>query len=76
MAFFVVMNKQKWASLPKEVQTAIQKVNEEWIEKTAKAWDEIDKAGLELAKSKGIQLHPLVQAGRRTLGSGGPSHVC
>ncbi len=59
MAFFVVMNKQKWASLPKEVQTVIQKVNEEWIEKTAKAWDDIDKSGLEFAKSKGHQFIPL-----------------
>jgi TRAP-type transport system periplasmic protein len=59
MAFFVVMNKTKWATLPKEVQTVIQKVNEEWIEKTAKAWDDIDKAGLEFAKAKGSQFIPL-----------------
>jgi TRAP-type C4-dicarboxylate transport system substrate-binding protein len=59
MAFFVVMNKQKWNTLPKEVQGVIQKVNEEWIEKTGKAWDEIDKAGLEFAKSKGDQFIPL-----------------
>lgn len=59
LAFFVVMNKQKWNALPKDVQTIIQKVNEEWIEKTGKAWDEYDKAGLELAKSKGHQFIPL-----------------
>ena len=58
MAFFVVMNKQKWNAMPKDIQSVIQKVNEEWIEKTGKAWDEIDKAGLEFAKSKGHQLFP------------------
>ncbi len=59
MAFFVVMNKQKWNSLPKDIQAVIQKVNEEWIEKTGKAWDEIDKVGWEFAKSKGNQFIPL-----------------
>jgi TRAP-type transport system periplasmic protein len=59
LGFFVVMNKQKWASIPKETQAIIQKVNEEWIEKTGKAWDEFDKAGLEYTKSKGNQVIPL-----------------
>ena len=56
MAFFVVMNKQKWNALPKETQAVIEKVNEEWIEKTGKAWDEIDKGGIEFTKSKGNQI--------------------
>jgi len=43
--FFVVMNKEKWNALPPDIQKIIEKVNEEWIEKTGKAWDEIDKAG-------------------------------
>jgi TRAP-type transport system periplasmic protein len=59
LGFFVVMNKQKWASIPKETQAIIQKVNEEWIEKTGKAWDEFDKAGFEFTKSKGNQIIPL-----------------
>ena len=56
IAFAVIMNKQKWAALPKEVQATIQKVNEEWIEKTGKAWDEFDKAGTETTKAKGNQI--------------------
>jgi TRAP-type C4-dicarboxylate transport system substrate-binding protein len=56
MAFFVVMNKKKWDSLPKDVQAVIEKVNEEWIEKTGKAWDEIDKGGIEFTKAKGNQV--------------------
>jgi TRAP-type transport system periplasmic protein len=56
MAFVVVMNKKKWDSLPKDIQAIIQKVNEEWIEKTGKAWDEIDKGGIEFTKAKGNQV--------------------
>lgn len=56
MAFFVVMNKQKWNALPKETQAIIQKINEEWIEKTGQAWDTIDKGGIEFTKSKGNQI--------------------
>ena len=59
IAFAVIMNKQKWAALPKEVQATIQKVNEEWIEKTGKAWDDFDKAGMETTKAKGNQIIPL-----------------
>ncbi len=61
MTFWVVMNKKKWQSLPQEVRTIIEKVNEEWIEKTGKGWDQMDAEGIEFAKSKGhkfIQLAP------------------
>lgn len=56
LGFFVVMNKAKWNALPKDVQATITKINEEWIEKTAKAWDTFDKEGLELTKAKGNQV--------------------
>ena len=55
MCFFVVMNKKKWESLPKDVQATIEKINQEWIEKQGKLWDEIDKEGREYALSKGVQ---------------------
>jgi TRAP-type transport system periplasmic protein len=44
-AWYVVMNKKKWDSMPPDWQTAIEKINVEWIEKTGKAWDEIDASG-------------------------------
>jgi TRAP-type C4-dicarboxylate transport system substrate-binding protein len=44
-AWYVIMNKRKWDSLTPEWQKVIEKVNEEWIEKTGKAWDEIDASG-------------------------------
>jgi TRAP-type transport system periplasmic protein len=55
-AFYVVMNKQKWNSLPPDVQKIIEQINEEWIEKQGKLWDEIDKEGLEFVKARGNKL--------------------
>lgn len=60
-AFFVVMNKAKWAALPPDVQKIIEQVNEEWIEKHGKAWDEIDKEGHDFVKARGNQIIPLSQ---------------
>jgi len=54
--FFVVMNKDKWNSLPPDVQKVIETVNVEWIEKTGKGWDEIDKEGKQFTLSKGNQI--------------------
>ncbi len=53
IAFFVVMNKDRWNSLPPDIQKTIEQVNEEWIEKTGKSWDEIDKSGMEFTKKLG-----------------------
>jgi TRAP-type C4-dicarboxylate transport system substrate-binding protein len=55
-AFFVVMNKEKWAALPPGVQKVIEQVNQEWIAKTGQGWDEIDKEGRDLTLSKGNQI--------------------
>jgi TRAP-type C4-dicarboxylate transport system substrate-binding protein len=53
--FFVVMNKEKWASLSPDVQKAIQEVNGQFVEKFGHGWDQIDKEGLEFAVSKGVK---------------------
>jgi TRAP-type C4-dicarboxylate transport system substrate-binding protein len=45
--------------LPKDVQETIEKINQEWIEKTAAAWLEIDKEGTEFALAKGHKIIPL-----------------
>ncbi len=60
--FFVVMNKEKWASLPADAQKIIEEINEEWIIKTGQGWDEIDKEGADLAASKGIKAIALSKA--------------
>ena len=57
--FFVVMNKEKWNNLPGEVQKTIEKVNQEWIEKTGKGWDDIDKSGRDFVVKLGNKITPL-----------------
>ena len=45
-SFFVVMNKDKWNSLPADIQKTIEEINNEWVVKHGKAWDESDMAGI------------------------------
>jgi TRAP-type C4-dicarboxylate transport system substrate-binding protein len=53
---FVVMNKDKWNALPADVQKIIEKVNEEWIEKQGKTWDDIDKEGRNFTLKSGNKI--------------------
>jgi len=58
---FVVMNKDKWNALAPDVQKIIEQVNEEYIEKQGKTWDEIEKAGRDYTIGRGnkvISLSP------------------
>ena len=57
--FFVVMNKEKWNSLPPDIQKTIEAIDGEWIEKNGKLWDEIDKEGKGYALKRGIKFIPL-----------------
>jgi len=54
--FFVAMNKDKWNSLPADAQKIIDTVNQEWIEKTGKIWDAIDKSGKAFSSKLGNQI--------------------
>jgi len=45
--------------LPKDVQDIVEKINKEWIEKSAELWDRIDKEGREFTLSKGNKIIPL-----------------
>ena len=53
---FVVMNKDKWNSLPKDVQDIITQVNLEWIDKQGAQWTELDKESREFCIGKGIKV--------------------
>jgi TRAP-type C4-dicarboxylate transport system substrate-binding protein len=53
---FVVMNKNKWASLPPDIQKIFNEVNAEWVIKQGKLWDDLDKAGYEWSKTKGHEV--------------------
>ncbi len=52
-SFFVAMNKEKWNGLPKDIQQIIDKLNEEWLEKHAKMWSQIDDEAREFSVKKG-----------------------
>jgi len=45
-SFFVVMNKDRWNSLPADVQTTIREINKEWAVKHGEAWDSSDMEGI------------------------------
>jgi len=53
IGFFVVMNLDKWNSLPKDLQQIITDVSKEYEEITAKAWQDSDESGRKFALSKG-----------------------
>ncbi|HOL66538.1 MAG TPA: TRAP transporter substrate-binding protein [bacterium] len=57
--FFVVMNKDRWASLPADIQKVIEQVNQEWIDKSGKVWDEIDRSGQVFAAKLGNSFYTL-----------------
>jgi TRAP-type C4-dicarboxylate transport system substrate-binding protein len=44
---FVVMNKDKWDSLPGDIKNIFTEVSAEWIEKHGKVWTYYDKVGID-----------------------------
>jgi TRAP-type C4-dicarboxylate transport system substrate-binding protein len=59
---FVVMNKQKWNTLPKDIQKIISDVNQEWIAKHAQTWDDLDAEGKAFTLGLGNKIIPLTPA--------------
>lgn len=55
-AFFIVMNKERWASLDDDSQKAIREINKEWAVKHAKAWDEADVLGRQFLLDQGGEI--------------------
>jgi TRAP-type C4-dicarboxylate transport system substrate-binding protein len=62
VGFFVVMNKQKWNEISPASQQAIEAINQEWIDKTGRTWDELDQAGTEFTQGKGNKVLNLTPA--------------
>ena len=50
---FAVMNKDKWNSLPEDLQKIVTEVSDEWIVKQGEAWDESDRQGEAFVKELG-----------------------
>ncbi len=53
--FIVAMNKAKWASISPADQKTIEQINQEWIEKQIKVWNDIDASGKEFSLKRGNQ---------------------
>jgi len=60
--FFVAMNKNKWNSLSPDIQRVIEKINQEWIERTGMLWVELDKAGRDFVLKHGNKIIPLTKS--------------
>ena len=58
-AFFVIMNKARWNSLAPDVQRVFDETGAEWIDKYGRAWDQMDRAGLEFMLKRGNRVVPL-----------------
>jgi len=54
-AFVVAMNKKKFESFPADVQKTIDEMSQEYIEKYGQMWTEIDAAGKEWLKGRGVE---------------------
>lgn len=52
----VAMNKAKWNSLPPDIQKTIDAVSQEWIEKVARMWDDMDREGKQFALKRGNKI--------------------
>ena len=50
---YVVMNKEKWNSLPQDIKDIIEQINDEWIRKQGTLWDELDQEGKDFYVQKG-----------------------
>lgn len=61
-SFYVVMNRAKWEALAPDIQEIIQGINQEWILRHGRAWDESDRVGLEYFKSLGHEVIELPQS--------------
>ncbi|HUL31492.1 MAG TPA: TRAP transporter substrate-binding protein [Thermodesulfobacteriota bacterium] len=57
--FYVVMNKQKWNSLPPDVQKVMADFSREFIERWTVEWVNIDIEGMEFFKSNGGKEVPI-----------------
>jgi TRAP-type C4-dicarboxylate transport system substrate-binding protein len=57
--FLVMMNKQKFDSLPADIKKTIDKMSKEYMEKFATMWTEADQSGINWLKGRGDQFIPL-----------------
>jgi len=52
-AFFVVMNKDRWNSLPQDIQKIFEEVSKEWVDKSGNSWVSADNEAQRVARAQG-----------------------
>lgn len=65
--FFVAMNKEKWKSLPKDIQQTIDELDKEYVLKTGKLWDELDAEAIDFVTKRGHKITKATQAEEATM---------
>jgi len=58
-AMFVVMNKKKYESLPRDIQRVFDEVGEEWVDVHGDVWGYADREGLKFVIELGKKIHGL-----------------
>ncbi len=59
---FVVMNKERWESLPPDIQKVFEEVTAEWLPKHGEGWNQADAAGWEMLAELGKDVYELDDA--------------
>ncbi|MDI6798251.1 MAG: TRAP transporter substrate-binding protein, partial [Desulfatibacillaceae bacterium] len=55
-AMFVVMNLDKWNSLPEDIKTIMEEVSSEWVSKHGQAWNDSDEKGIAATLARGNEI--------------------
>ncbi len=58
-AMFVIMNKKKYESLPRDIQRVFDEVGEEWVDVHGDVWDYADREGAKFVIELGKKIHGL-----------------
>lgn len=61
-SFYVVMNRNTWNSLPKDIQKIIDDYCEQYVETAGVLWDKRSAASLQYARNKGLEIISLPDA--------------
>jgi len=54
--FVVVLNKDKWNSMPPDIQKTVDALSQEYIEKYAAMWDDVEKSGKQFLLKRGNKI--------------------
>ena len=56
---YVTMNKERWESLPPDIQRIFEEVSAEWIDRHGAAWNQADQVAVDWLKEHGKEIYKL-----------------